>query len=453
VSLYHDPKSLRDSLELDYFRRPRPLARWLWRGNGIAFALALACVGWALWPTQHAAFQAGPVATPHALVGNDCQTCHDRPFATAARFVGDAHPSVSDQACIRCHAGPDHHPTAPAHDCAGCHREHRGTAALARVADEFCLECHRTPGPVDGKPFAYEPVRSFAAHPEFDCWRKPSPDPGMIAFNHAKHLALSEDVLRKVGPERNADLAAHYTRLREQQCGYCHQPDAAGRYMEPIRYDRHCVSCHPLGIAVTGATGDAAAAFALRPAPHPKPGESSATVRAILRDRYLAFAQEHPTVLQAPEAAPEPVLPWSPRRGRPATDKELGWVNRQLQDAERRLFDISGGCLYCHKETARQNGLPTYAEPKIADRWLPHSRFRHDAHRMLRCVECHDRATGSTASADVLLPKVATCQQCHTTAGGARTDCVECHQYHHGDRQGWKGALDLATLGRARTEK
>ena len=65
-------------------------------------------------------------------------------------------------------------------------------------------------------------------------------------------------------------------------------------------------------------------------------------------------------------------------------------------------------------------------------RWLPKGDFDHASHRNTSCESCHD-AGRSNRSEDVLLPKIAVCQECH---GGQHSDnllqsgCIECHDFH-----------------------
>ena len=95
---------------------------------------------------------------------------------------------------------------------------------------------------------------------------------------------------------------------------------------------------------------------------------------------------------------------------------------------------MKGGCAFCHQEAGRsKEGLPLYEPPQLLDRWLPHARFDHQAHRMMKCADCHD-AEHSTQNSDVLMPAISECKKCHdATAGKARSDCLECHGYHdHG---------------------
>jgi predicted CXXCH cytochrome family protein len=77
-------------------------------------------------------------------------------------------------------------------------------------------------------------------------------------------------------------------------------------------------------------------------------------------------------------------------------------------------------------------------------RWFTHSEFSHKAHiRATKaastaenknpCETCHSpalAASKSTQTADVLLPGIDVCQECHTSAGKARSACVTCHTYH-----------------------
>jgi hypothetical protein len=251
-------------------------------------------------------------------------------------------------------------------------------------------------------------------------------------------------------------LARGVPERRILRCENCHQPDEAGRYMRPINYERHCRECHPLSVQVSGALRGArlqaaATEFARKAAPHREP----AMVRAALRDRFTEFAQLFKNELLPalpPAAQPEvPLFPWRPLPP-PLSKHEWDWAQEQLNIAESAQFARSGGCAYCHTlKTEWKSGagkgpnvLPEY-EPSqlnsrrfalsngdafVSDRWLPNSRFNHSAHRMLRCVACHHGVEESTQTRDVLIPAINDCKACHAPQMGARSDCVECHQYH-----------------------
>jgi hypothetical protein len=466
-SSLRDPKELTEWLELDYHRRPRGLRRWTGYLSWAALGLAGLFAVYALWPRNHTVFEAGLVSTAHAMFNDNCAACHAENFRTMARLWPPAANvrSVSNQTCKSCHDEPAHNPlvlgTEP--DCASCHHEHRGQAALARVRDDHCTACHRDLGGLYSGKTDLGSVMGFnpGGHPPFRWWDGHN-DPGTVAFNHKVHLA--EAGVKKPGhPDP--------VRLR---CDDCHRPDDAGRYMQPVRYEQHCKDCHPLSVQVTGEwKGDgirkAAAAFARTPAPHREPE----AVRAALRDRFAELARSYQRELFGlpPAAEPEePRLPWQPVPP-PLSKEEWDWTQQQLHASERMLFTRGGGCAYCHtvKKEWKAGGLPEYAPsqmnqrtfPKIgtSDRWLPQSYFNHHPHRIMKCTECH-KAETSSRTKDVLLPAINNCMSCHNPQAGARSDCAECHQYH--PRQGahaWKmgGALpwggewtinDILHLGR-----
>ena len=70
-------------------------------------------------------------------------------------------------------------------------------------------------------------------------------------------------------------------------------------------------------------------------------------------------------------------------------------------------------CEFCHVMSYPGNARPDVLPTAIPVRWLPHSTFDHHVHRPLACAECHDTATTSTETKDVLLPSVAVCRRCH----------------------------------------
>jgi hypothetical protein len=443
-----DPKSLAEWIELDYHRHPSRF----WRSLRLMLGLVvLACAG--LLASAHlsgnqAIYQAGPLSTAHAMFQNDCGQCHTESFQPLRRLWpgNTAVRSVTDEACLRCHDGPVHHAQqAFTPGCAACHREHRGQPSLARVASAHCTACHADLRRKDGASCEFLNVSDFCTdHPEFALWRAEVPrDPGMVRFNHHVHLHLKEEVLNRLGGKK-------------LDCASCHQADAERRYMLPISYERHCAHCHPLSVRVVGDWEDpeteaAAARFQAKPAPHRKPE----TVRATLRERYTQFVQQWPAVLGPPgEDEPGPPFPGR-QHPQPLTETEWAWVNHQLHRSEAVLFNGASGCRYCHPVNVAwgTNRLPDYAPPNLPARWFPHSRFRHDSHRLLQCTECH-AAPASKQTGDVLLPRIGVCRQCHNPQVGARTDCIECHGYHdRGKERDWNGALALPTGDRCPADR
>jgi hypothetical protein len=376
-------------------------------------------------------FEAGPVSQAHTMFNHDCQLCHADTFQTPKRLwpTRAGFHSVTDSACQRCHAGADHQAQVSATGCAGCHQEHRGRPFLAQVADSQCTTCHANLDRHPARQRPLENVRGFAAgdHPEFGLWRGQEPqDPSRIRFNHRVHL-------------RAQGLPSPGGRRETLDCGKCHQLDSERRYMLPINYQTHCAQCHPLGVMVVDNLKDekarvGAVRFGREPAPHAAP----ATVRSVMRERYRDFFRSHSVEAVREKRRPFPGKPPLP----PEVEEEETWMNRQYQVAERMLFSGGGSCRNCHLEAgaAWQPGqLPVYAATRIPARWFAGSRFSHDAHRLLRCTECHEKAPDSGQAKDVLMPRIGVCQSCHNAQIGARTDCSECHTYHDRRREAQGG--------------
>jgi hypothetical protein len=460
-SAFRDPKSMAEWIQLDYFRRPRGLRRWrplIGWGTLAVFAIVVGIV--LVLPRGKSAFQAGPVSSAHALINNRCEECHKGAFQTAKRLwsvsSGDIH-AVPNEACSQCHDGPPHNANQlTEQSCASCHREHRGQQKLARVGDDHCTDCHadlKTNSRV-ASDTPYLNVSAFPdSHPEFRLWRDAIKDPGQLHFNHKLHLK-PEGIL---APGGKTELLV---------CANCHQQDAAGRYMQPIQYAAHCARCHPLSVQLAGPFADekmraAAAEFAKEPAPHKEP----AIVRAMLRERLIRFVQQNP--VESKPVSPGRPIPrprrleaiteqqWARAKGLLTEAEKLLFTNDQLPHNEGLLFDRAAGCAYCHvpaKDDSSQqhgpDGLPKYELTQLPARWLTHSRFGHDSHRMLACTECH-AAPDSSKTSDVLMPHVDTCARCHHAKTGVRNDCVECHGYHHRDDgyEASKGWTIGASLG------
>ena len=128
-----------------------------------------------------------------------------------------------------------------------------------------------------------------------------------------------------------------------------------------------------------------------------------------------------------------------------------------MQNHVHTLFghEAKGGCRYCH--AIDQPGADwKVVSPEIPDRWMSHSRFRHDSHRLMKCGDCHGAVAVSRQTSDILMPSIAVCRDCHAARPaakqfpratvGARSDCVECHVYHGRDGRERSGGLTPTTL-------
>lgn len=476
--------SIRERCELTRFNQATALRRWLGRLSYLAALLAAAVI--VLWTLRRdeRVYWSAPVSSAHAMFQRDCRACHVQTAAPLTRLVtlNDAHPSVRDQDCQQCHGQTsfDHSPRMHkdvVHGCVECHREHTGSAQLADVADRHCTVCHANLTTTQGHPHVDPSVESFPAHPELFLWEAPRDDETRAArradpaspvvfqdniwrdrtqlkFNHARHL-VTGGVL--TAPPRAGEEAAH-TDLRVLNCSDCHVPDAAGQYMLPVNYEQHCASCHKLEFSGKLAVGGAL------------PHESPEIVFGLLRDRLMKYAEAHPAAVV--EAGDAPRLP-NKSAAPPSSDDKWQWVESQLETANDGVFaNVQHGCAYCH--TLREVRPPSehglafqVVPPNMPQRWLRGSRFDHRSHQEVSCVVCHDpqfnertpeghakfganTELASESSGDILMPKLASCRQCHgartapaaAAHTGARANCVDCHDYHqHGERG--TGKLDV----------
>lgn len=328
-----------------------------------------------------------------------------------------------------------------------------------------------------------------------------------IIFNHAKHLQVSregDDLVWTIESYRGDPGTTRRFQNINQLCAQCHQEAPDGQSMLPIVYEEHCQSCH--GLYYAGGGSDQL--------PHADPS----IVQGYLTER-LTVAILDEASRRTPSEVARNVGREIPGRRSPLRASQAAELKSRLrsamQDAMLKLdrvdpipkneqntlravhsvlgIEAKGGCAYCH--TVRQNSGseeamaggweiigPRYpTEPKrlarnrngefsvrhqggdtrddgfrmIPSRWQPHARFSHNAHQMMNCAECHEGAVRSEQTADILLPGVKLCQQCHSStpkprgAGtrmryfGARSDCVECHTYHDHSRDDYANPLNL----------
>jgi hypothetical protein len=509
MSDFRDFRSLSRRVERGFHRRPDSFRRRIWLAGGILSIVSVVWVALALGRGQTAKFAAGPISKAHHMFENDCAACHTT-WAPVDRLLSPQTnvSSIDSEKCIKCHQAPDHQPSfaesnhvAHRFSCGECHREHRGRKSLLDIADAFCVKCHadlRDPAHGAGQNFAAS-IESFGgrsgrgSHPEFALIellksKKPAEEklrPGLdvaawmsreeyhgteragdhwqdaarIKFNHKQHLRPVDEQGRPTdgildGRGKMRDLS--------QNCQACHQLDPQGRYMLPISYERHCRECHPLRFDETH--------FAGVTVPHDEPR----VVRGFLMEKYAGMAlQKQRAGQKEPAGADDFVdLPYAQRISSDLADQLREQINQaesgmpiplSSANAEHTLLgpEARGGCRYCHEVVDPSPGeLWKVVSPRIPDRWLPHSQFRHQSHSLLNCRDCHTRVDANAKAAvkdqseysvdqsfstgDVLMPNIAVCRSCHTKSPqwnfskleskaalqSAGTHCVECHKYH-----------------------
>ena len=416
-------KKLAQRIDMNYFLRPHPLR--IWR-SWLSVALPTLAALWLLWHLAgHDArvYLSGRMAPAHAVLTAKCEACHLR---GANGFSARA----SDAACLACHDGPAHHASATfTPSCASCHVEHRGTFRLAATADESCTQCHADLRTQNGTAGFVRDITGFpSGHPEFAILRARNSDPTTIKMNHYRHMQAN-----LMAPDGPVQLA----------CQDCHRSPADGRawpygdaqsraasvtaqfnplmpapsraYFGAPEYEKACAGCHTLQFDKRFTEG----------VPHDKPE----AIHAFLTRKFQAYIAAHPAELRELRE-PDRDLPERPI---PATYRTLSppeWVTEHTAQAEQLLWRKT--CKQCHAVNGGDGAVPaTIAASNITVRFMPHARFDHSAHELLDCASCHTRAVTSQDSAELLLPGVATCQQCHRPGSQtAESRCFECHAYH-----------------------
>jgi hypothetical protein len=406
----------------------------------------------------------GALANVHATWDSDCAACHRGATPLGGNNWAAAATGLiqSDDQCKTCHPGPAHHAdrevASEVPRCATCHREHHGRQVrLTRMSDGFCTNCH---GNLPGHDTATTDVMNvldFDRHPPF----REAKDPGKIAFNHKLHLSLGlSKAANAAKPFQLGDISAEYReRFRKNKeldtaavqldCASCHRADGRdpeadgqvlaglpqgavlpargdGAYMQPILFERHCQGCHPLTI---GRNAEKQPLTTIRHRLQPR--ELRQVLRGYYTTRFLEGGLKvRPAFLKIPLPGKNPLRDEEKR-----TAEEL--IAKHVQADERILYGAST-CQKCHASVNDANSsIPPAAIPQV---WFAKAKFDHGAHRAVDCLQCHEGAAQSLVHTDVLLPTIASCQQCHVAAqrhgdqavGGARFDCVECHRYHNG---------------------
>jgi hypothetical protein len=384
-------KKLAQRINLDYFKTQSGMSRWRRTLTIMLSAVGLGWLAWYAFAGSPKPYDAGPLAHAHALLGTKCTACH----VSAAAYQR----SATDAACLSCHDGPIHHADQTfTPSCSDCHVEHQGAVRLASVSDRSCTQCHSDLRTQHGPAKFAAKVASFASHPDFSAIHTGAVDPGTIKFSHRVHLKTG---LR--GPQGPVEL----------QCEGCHQP--SGRtLMAPVSYEKHCVSCHPLEFDRRFSEA----------APHKAPQVVYNFVAAQLTTYIAAHPAEISLVDQSDKRLPA-------RPPQPPACNAAEWVSQRLADAQVLLWRKS--CIECHSLSYPNgsNSLPVVAKSALPSHWFEHARFDHRAHRMVECSSCHAKARESDAAADVLIPGVENCRQCHRSGvAAAESRCFECHTYH-----------------------
>lgn len=377
-----------------------------------------------LVPSDHA-WSSGAIGQAHAHIARRCESCHTTPFMP-----------TKNAACLACHAQTPHHVEQKFLDaglfadfrCGSCHHEHTGKASIVRHDEKLCVRCH-----ADLEHVAAETKLENAAHFGDD---HPQFRPTILRQVGDKklELRLSLDERAELKEEPNLEFP-HDAHLKPEgirsptrgdvklACADCHQPEPGGGLMKPVSFEQQCHECHRLNIP-----GDLE-----REAPH---GDLRAALAAI-DDYFAAWALRggYPNDL-----APE-VVQLRRRPGQALSERQredaLAWARRMSTMATSEMLGYTT-CGVCHKAepTGQGAGADAWklAPVNIPHAWFPKSKFSHQQHATQPCKDCHAKVEKSQTSADINLPGIETCRECHGGAnageGQLASTCITCHAFH-----------------------
>ncbi len=384
--------------------------------------------------TPDQSWNPGTLSAAHQVFGRNCGTCHEIPFV-----------HVRDHACLQCHGKTPGHIEAVALQqelfastrCENCHADHKGPVSLVRRDPELCVNCHSDLKRRDSKTTLANATDFATDHPAFKLtiWQGPGagdvirvPQTDKAHLVQRSHLKFPHDLHLKSsvrGPKGRKTL----------DCASCHVPDASGRSFAAIDMKRACIECHTLEF------------------------EPAVTTRQVMhgsaQDALLTLQEFYDSI--ALNNIPVDVVDLGDiRRGLPRLtggviseaqrQQALAWAKDKAEQVSADLFE-KRVCIVCHEVgktmTAGETGTQatwTITPVHVATSWLPKARFDHASHRTgnFKCADCHDVAT-SHSSADIALPDIGKCRQCH--AGNAPagnkvvSTCVSCHGFHLPGRQ------------------
>jgi hypothetical protein len=460
-------KKLAQRIDLNYFKRPTPLKRAkLWLAILLP-AIALSWIAGHFIARDSRVYSSGRLSNPHAVFETQCAACH-------VQRAGEFSAKPVNSACLACHDGPIHHEEQTrAPNCAECHVEHRGKIDLAAASNQACATCHANLLVKGGEAHVPSGIRSFEdGHREFDAAEKSNTDTGTIKLDHKLHMqpirqsangpnvqldcgdchrpAAGTSAAWPYGDAKYMAATVSYTDADNFQLGgrsglAPQNPPSGRELMAPVKFANACAACHLLIFDKRFGEG----------VPHDNPD----VIHAFLVKKLTGYIAGHPNELREMQD-PSRELTGKRLPPRMQTLTTSQWVEEKVAVAEELLARKT--CAQCHgmalqklQDTAiarwaasqemvnagqvapgrvapvLPQRFPVVAAANTKLRWLPHSKFSHDAHTGFTCTSCHAKALTSTESSDVLIPGIANCQTCHAPGPNhAESRCFECHTYH-----------------------
>jgi predicted Zn-ribbon and HTH transcriptional regulator len=225
-----------------------------------------------------------------------------------------------------------------------------------------------------------------------------------LRFPHDKHLDKRGGVARmaqRLGAEGGYGDAL--------ECKDCHRTTADGVRFLPVDMEKDCESCHSLVIDQVGGV--------FRKVRHGDATQARAELLALGRASRPQIVQNR----TRPGEYGSSGL-YRANFGGPATGTAL------LAGAMAR----EGLCGECHVPAGPAGSLAVMPVTQPS-RYFMHGWFDHDAHKQEQCSSCH-AADKSSTSADLLLPGIAQCRDCHQGESARKAEvpssCAMCHSYH-----------------------
>ena len=390
--------------------------------------------------TPDASWDVGPLASAHANFGRNCGTCHQQPFI-----------QVKNEACEDCHktigwhfplktadAKAIHAAVFPDTRCASCHRDHKGPNGLVRTDATLCTDCHRNLKAKHPKT-AIPDISDFGKdHPEFMLSMLQPGRPGEGGAGAIVRVPQKDKALARENSGLKFPHDIHLSKkgvrgpngTAKMDCINCHVKDEAGIRFKPVTMKDHCQSCHSLEFEPKVST---------RQVPHGDVDDVLATLKEFYAQAALADTPID-VVVEAGIRRPGERLSETKRQA------ALTWATDKADKIAHDLF-ADRVCFICHQitpvvaTTTATDSKPaswTIAPISVTRHWLPKSRFPHSQHSTFECGKCH-QVTGSKTSADIAIPDLKNCRDCH---GGnepvrdkARGTCETCHGFHTGSHK------------------
>jgi predicted CXXCH cytochrome family protein len=403
---------------------------------------------------------AGDLITPHKFIGDDCATCHVNAFEP-----------VNNQACQSCHTNVKQHIDVN-HDlamfdkfnqCASCHNEHNPREVLAEYSQQYCLSCHSDLKEDVSANIKQQSVTNFSSnHPTFSVsLLQPVMElEKVINWQSTRHLLSDPDLTELSNLKFPHDIHMDPKGLKSAEgdvqlaCSNCHEPEKDGMEMKAISMEQHCQSCHQLTFDPDDPE---------RVVPHGEPAEVVLMMREYYAFRFI-YQNLNKDINNAVVKAGDLFEVRNARR--PGRDDKLRksfeqaltadsvasiakltkqtvrtealvWAESRANQAASSVFERQA-CNVCHVVTKDETlDVPWKVEPVVLTKeWLPLADFSHDGHQSMTCAGCHD-AQSSKQSADILIPDIKNCRQCH---GDQSSDdlipntCIDCHGYHEAEQ-------------------